>query len=91
MIREIFTQKPWEYRKKSSERSTAWDTIAHVLNLLDGFNLSQRSIRNRYKTRVKKYKHKKSAEERASGIATKILNKDFVNTLRCSDFIFVNK
>ena len=51
---------------------TVWIRIAQVLNLLDGFNVSQRSIRDRYKNLLKKTKKQiKAAEERASGIAPK--------------------
>ena len=33
LIREILTQKPWEYRSKSQERGQVWDNIVHVLYL----------------------------------------------------------
>ena len=69
LVREILTQKPWEHRPKSAERGAVWDRIAQVLNLLDGFNVNQRSIRDRYKNLLKKQKQTKAAEERASGIA----------------------
>ena len=72
LIRKILTQKPWEYRSKSTEGGAVWIRIAQVLNLLDGFNVSQRSIRDRYKNSLKKTKKQiKAAEERASGIAPK--------------------
>ena len=47
LIREILTQKPWEYRSKSPERGQVWDSIADVLNLMDGFMVNQRSIRDK--------------------------------------------
>ena len=50
LIGEILTQKPWEYRSKSAERGQIWDGISKILNLLDGFMVNQRSIRDRYKT-----------------------------------------
>ena len=59
LIREILTQKPWEYRSKSPERGQVWDSIADVLNLMDGFMVNQRSIRDRYKSIATKYKQKK--------------------------------
>ena len=64
LIREILTQKPCEYRIKSQERGQVWDNIAYVLNLLDGFMVNQRSIRDRYKTIVTKYKQKKQSKRK---------------------------
>ena len=52
LIREILTQKPWEIRRKSVDRGQIWDGISKILNLLDGFMVNQRSIRDRYKTLV---------------------------------------
>ena len=59
LTREILTQKLWEYRSKSQEIGQVWDNIAYVLNLLGGFMINQRSIRDRYKTIATKYKQKK--------------------------------
>ena len=64
LIREILTQKPWEYRSKSQERGQVWDNIAYVLNLLDGFMVNQRFIRDRYKTLATKYKQKKQPKRK---------------------------
>ena len=64
LIREILTQKPWEYRSKSQERGQVWDNIAYVLNLLDGFMVKQRFIRDRYKTLATKYQQKKQPKRK---------------------------
>ena len=59
LIREILTHKPWEYRSKSAERVHIWDGISKILNLLDGFIVNQRSIRDRYKSSLQKRKFAK--------------------------------
>ena len=46
----------------------SWERIADVLNLLDGFNINQRSVRDRFTHLLNKYKQKRAAEHRASGI-----------------------
>ena len=48
LIREMFSERPWTKRGGSTDRSLSWERIADVLNLLDGFNINQRSIRDRF-------------------------------------------
>ena len=58
----------WMTRGGSTDRSMSWERIATVLNLLDGSNVNQRSVRDRFTILLNKYKQKRSAERRASGI-----------------------
>ena len=69
LIREMFNERPWMTRGGSTDRSMSWERIiATVLNLLDGFDVNQRSVRDRFTILLNKYKQKRSAERRASGI-----------------------
>ena len=68
LIKEMFTERPWEYPSGCSQRGLAWGNIANVLNLLDGFSVNQRSVRDRYNHLISKYKQKRNKEEKASGI-----------------------
>ena len=74
LIREMFSERPWTKRGGSADRSLSWERIADVLNLLDGFNINQRSVRDRFTHLLNKYKQKRAAEHRASGIVPDILN-----------------
>ena len=64
----MFNERPWMTRGGSTDRSMSWERIATVLNLLDGFYVNQRSVRDRFTILLNKYKQKRSAERRASGI-----------------------
>ena len=68
LLREMFSERPWTKRGGSTDRSLSWERIADVLNLLDGFNINQRSVRDRFTHLLNKYKQKRAAEHRASGI-----------------------
>ena len=68
LISEIFQERPWEKKSGSIDRSLSWDRIANILNLLDGFSVNQRSVRDRFNHLLTKYKQKRNMEERASGI-----------------------
>ena len=68
LIKELFSAGPWEHPSGRSQRGTAWEDVARVLNLLKGFFVNQRSVRDRYNTLITKYRHKRSKEENASGI-----------------------
>ena len=68
LIKEMFNERPWMTRGGSTDRLMSWERIATVLNLLDGFNVNQRSVRDRFTILLNKYKQNPSAERRASGI-----------------------
>ena len=59
LIREMFSERPWTKRGGSADRSLSWERIADVLNLLDGFNINQRSVRDRFTHLLNKYKQKR--------------------------------
>ena len=68
LISEMFNERPWMTRGGSTGRSMSRERIATVFNLLDGFNVNQRSVRDRFTILLNKYTQKPSAERRASGI-----------------------
>ena len=77
LIKEMFSSRPWEYPSGSSQRGAAWEEIATVLNLLDGFFVNQRSVRDRYNNLVSKYVQKRNSEEKASGISPEYSKLDY--------------
>ena len=71
LMREILLFEPWEQRYGSPERGLVWKQIADSLTSYEEAKfkiLDSRSVRDRYKALVKKYK-KKSEELCASGIS----------------------
>ena len=71
-LREIQHIQPWIHRHGSVERGLAWDEIDAILNSLleePFFKATPRSVRDRYRLLVKKYKSIWRAENKASGIA----------------------
>ena len=73
MLREILHIQPWSKRHGSVERGQLRDETAVVLNYLEdmNFEVTTRSIRDRYTLLVKKYKKKWREEENVSGINPK--------------------
>ena len=57
----------FQWKHGSRERGSAWDLVAKSLNCQQGFNVNQRSIRDRFNTLARKVKAKLADEERASG------------------------
>ena len=62
LMREILLFEPWEQRYGSPERGLVWKQIADSLTSYEEAKfkiLDSRSVRDRYKALVKKYKKKK--------------------------------
>lgn len=78
LLREILNQQPWKHRHGSVERGQCWEMIAAVLNSLEEpkFKVSSRSVRDRYTLLSKKFKAKRAAEDKASGISPEPSEKD---------------
>ena len=70
-LREVLVSNPFKTKPGSREWGTSWDHIARNLNLIDKalFKVDQRSLRDHLKKLLSEHSRKKSAEERASGIA----------------------
>ena len=67
MLREIAAGGVMQKKSKSRERGTAWQVVVNNLNPLPDFNVSVRSVRDRYYNIAKKYKLKMGKEKRATG------------------------
>ena len=68
--REILMSKPYQYRPNSKESGGAWTALAEELNAMKEVKIkvSQKSVRDRYRLLLTKYKQKMRNEENASGI-----------------------
>jgi len=71
LLREILAAQPWTHRHGSVERGQCWDGISMILCTIEEplFKVSTRSVRDRYALLVKKYKTRRNAEAKASGIS----------------------
>lgn len=69
-IREIFLHEPYKFKKGSTERGKCWDQLSMALNNIEQpyFKVSQRSVRDHFKTLEDNHKKKRRQEEKASGI-----------------------
>ena len=68
LCREILVVEPYQFKEKTRERGTSWTEISKHLNLLDGFTVTARAVRERYALLEAKYKKKQNDEIKASGI-----------------------
>ena len=78
LLREILLYEPWVYKYKSEERGKVWALVAESLNKFKDyvFNVTGRSVRDRYISLEKDYKSKDNKERRASGIAPDELSEE---------------
>lgn len=70
LCREILLVEPYNHKPSTRERGQAWDTIAGDLNCITEvvFNVSKRSVRDRYNLLLEKFKKQERYLQRASGI-----------------------
>ena len=71
LISEIFVEKPYDKPSGSVERGIIWENIARSLNATvdkADFNVTGRSVRDRFKHLRDKAIRKRNVEEKASGI-----------------------
>lgn len=70
--REILLMKPYKFKPGSTERGNAWTSIAVDLGALEDitFNVTQKSVRDRYRLLVEKHKRKMRSQEGESGSTT---------------------
>ena len=68
-VREMYLAEPWQHKKGSRERGSAWDQISESLNNHENprFNVNQKAVRDHYNYLEREYKKKVREEERASG------------------------
>ena len=70
LVREVLLFEPWRYRQGSVERGNVWKTVSENLNGMEQpkFKVNERSIRDRLKLLMNKFKKNDNAERNASGI-----------------------
>ena len=77
LISEIFVENPYDKPSGSVERGIIWKNIARSLNATvdkADFNVTGRSVRDRFKHLRDKAIRKRNVEEKASGIPVSITN-----------------
>ena len=64
--------KPYKFKPGSTERGNAWTSVAVDLGALEDitFNVTQKSVRDRYRLLVEKHKRKMRSQEGESGSNT---------------------
>ena len=66
-MREMLSIDLFSHKLGSRERGHAWDLVAATLNLLDGFAVNQKSVREHFKTISTTYTTQTNKELRKSG------------------------
>ena len=66
MLKEVAAEGVFVQRMGTRDWGTAWQNVAKLLNVVDGFNVTPRAIRDRYNL-AKKLKAKLAREVRESG------------------------
>ena len=69
-LRELLLFEPWSFKQGSTERKNVYENISVSLNSLTRirFKVTARSLRDRLKLLIEKYRNCEREEERASGI-----------------------
>ena len=67
LLQEIAAEGVMHQKPKSRDKGCAWQKVVDNINCLPGYEVSSRSVRDRYNNLVKKHKVKMGKEERATG------------------------
>jgi len=68
LLREILVVEHFKFKAKTKERGQAWQEICDNVNKLNGFTVTSRSVRDKFKVLEDRHKAKMNEERRASGI-----------------------
>ena len=70
LCREALLVEPYAHKQGSRERGNAWDMISSELNSITEiqFNVTKRSVRDRYNLLIENFKKTERENEKASGI-----------------------
>ena len=70
LCREVLVVQPFQWQPKTQERGQAWTKIANELNAINHlrFTVNQKSVRDRLKLLIQRFKRKTRDEERETGI-----------------------
>ncbi|XP_028411545.1 UPF0746 protein DDB_G0281095-like [Dendronephthya gigantea] len=67
LLKEMAAEGVMRKKPKSRDRGTSWEKVVSNLNSSAEFEVSQKSLRDRYKLLAKKYKNKMRKEESSTG------------------------
>lgn len=68
MLRQMAASGIFTHKCGSRERGQVWQNIAAILNLMEGYAVNPRSVRDRFTNLMRKYKAKNNKEIRGSGL-----------------------
>ena len=67
MLQEVAAEGVMHQKPKSRDRGSAWQKVFDSINSLPGYEVSSRSLRDRFNNLAKKHKIKMGQEERLTG------------------------
>ena len=67
LLQEVAADGVMHQKPKSRDTGSAWQKVADSINSLPGYEVSSRSVRDRYNNLAKKHKIKMGQEERSTG------------------------
>ena len=67
LLQEVAAEGVMHQKPKSRDRGSAWQKVVDSINSLPGYEVSPRSVRDRYNNLAKKQKIKMGQEERSTG------------------------
>jgi hypothetical protein len=67
LLKEIADEGVMHQKPKSKEKGSAWQKVVDNINFLPGYEVSCRSVRDRYNNLAKKHKIRMGKEERSTG------------------------
>ena len=78
LCREMLALNPFKAKRKTTQRSKMWETIAQNLELIDQptFRVTVRAVRDRYSLLGRKYRKRMQTEKKASGITPEVSDSD---------------
>ena len=78
LCREILALNPFKAKRKTTQRSKMWETIAQNLELIDQqtFRVTVRAVRDRYSLLARKYRKPMQTEKKASGMTPEVSELD---------------
>ena len=78
LCREMLALNPFKAKRKTTQRSKMWETIAQNLELIDQptFRVTVRAVRDRYSLLARKYRKRMQTEKKASGITPEVSELD---------------
>lgn len=78
LCREMLALNPFKAKRKTTQRSKMWETIAQNLELIDQptFRVTVRAVRDRYSLLARKYRKRMQTKKKVSGITPEVSELD---------------